>query len=399
MYRYLYDSSFEWSSDESSNSSYESDEESDLNLSDFEKLDVPSTSDAAEAIPGQICSLTNIKKSETAIDENKTFVKPRKKERNLGILSHIKQVRKMVFHRQSMLESSHQCTFRVIKREERMRQSPESKSSLSKDKSPSSSLIERRKKYGKYNEPQVSSSSEDRSPLSLKGSKKKNAKRPSKSKSSPSKYVSLSSSENYSTMKKTTKISSQDEISPSKCTSPSSASKERKKKYRKERSEPKPSTSKHLSSPSSPSSSSSSSFVEENFEYYSNLPVRERSRKFCAEFLQFQRLCFNNLKATENKLILSMNILDSVVKKCMKLCMKSVDFRNVSPETKEHLEYENNSLLYMIGKSASIFEELNRHVKEMTKEINQFIKETDKAFQGSAFLLENAMFTILFFLL
>ncbi|GFY44487.1 hypothetical protein TNIN_188111 [Trichonephila inaurata madagascariensis] len=432
------------SSDVTLDSSYDSDDESELYFSDFEKLVAQSTSDVAGAKPGQSSSPAKKDRSETEVGEKKASVKTRKKKRNLGIFSHIKRLRKAVFHRQPILESSSQCKFKVIKREGKIRKSTESKSPILKHNSPPSSLTEVKEKYEELHESKVSSSKEEsplditlqfhsytkRPPESLPQSskyvplsstifnsssseddskRKKLAKRPSELQPQSSKYVPLSSTtfksspEDDSKRKKSSKKPSEYKISTSECASPPNDFKDRKKKYTKRA---RPSTLKHASSPNSPcssssllstsssSSSSSSGCIEEKFEDYSKLPDSERLRKYCAEFLQFQRLRFSNLKVTESKLILNMDTTNSIINNSMKVCMKMVDFRHNPPETKECIEYENNSLLYIIGKSSSIFEELSQHVNEMTQEMIKFIKDTDDALKGSSFLLENVIKTL-----
>ncbi|GFT07984.1 hypothetical protein TNCV_3347721 [Trichonephila clavipes] len=408
----LYDSSTEMSSDVTLDSSYDSDDESELYFSDFEKLVAQSTSEEAGATPGQSSSPAKKDRSEAEVGEKKASVKTRKKKRNLGIFSHIKRLRKAVFHRQPILESSSQCKFKVIKREGKIRKSTESKSPILKNNSPPCSLTKVKEKYEELHESKVSSS-KDESPLDILQFHSY-TKTPPEPLSHLSKYVPLSStmfnsssSEDDSKRKRLAKRPSELQPQPSNLLninfpSPPSDFKNRKKKYTKRA---RPSTLKHASSPNSPSSSSSllsssssssssSSCIEKKFEDYSELPDSERLRKYCAEFLQFQRLRFSNLKVTESKLILNMDTTNTIINNSMKACMKMVDFRHNPPETKECLEYENNSLLYIIGKSSSIFEELSQHVSEMTQEMIQFIKDTDDAFKGSSFLLENVMQTL-----
>ncbi|GFY37588.1 hypothetical protein TNIN_342431 [Trichonephila inaurata madagascariensis] len=351
------------SSDVTLDSSYDSDDESELYFSDFEKLVAQSTSDVAGAKPGQSSSPAKKDRSETEVGEKKASVKTRKKKRNLGIFSHIKRLRKAVFHRQPILESSSQCKFKVIKREGKIRKSTESKSPILKHNSPPSSLTEVKEKYEELHESKVSSSKEE-SPLDITLQFHSYTKRPPESLPQSSKYVPLSSTIFNSS-------SSEDDS--------------KRKKLAKRPSELQPQSS---------NSSSSSGCIEEKFEDYSKLPDSERLRKYCAEFLQFQRLRFSNLKVTESKLILNMDTTNSIINNSMKVCMKMVDFRHNPPETKECIEYENNSLLYIIGKSSSIFEELSQHVNEMTQEMIKFIKDTDDALKGSSFLLENVIKTL-----
>ncbi|GFU09485.1 hypothetical protein NPIL_118211 [Nephila pilipes] len=429
---YFSDRIYELSPDDSFDSSYESDDESELYFDDFEETadftvcpllsdkaaEIPEQSTSAVEIPEQSTSPAKIQEQSTSpanIQEHMEMVSPsrskaaakgQKKKRNLGILSNINRVQKRVFNRLPLIETSPPDKFQFFKGKYEFKKRErgeliESQPPESKDKSPLSPLKE--KKEYRSHEPKVSPSKCISSPK-FKCIEKRYTKSSSVLIPSTSKYVpqpsSSSSSEQYSKSEKYAKPPTKRKTSTSRYISPTSALKERKKKYSKKPFEPKPSTSKYVSSSSSSSPVGSPIHshtleTEDVSDDYSKLPVRERLQKYSTKFLEFQRRQFNILKAAENELILKMRDLDSIIRDSMKICKGIVDFQHAPPETEELLNIENMNLMYYFGSSSRLFDTLNENFSVMGVEIWDYAKKTDKALLKIKNLLKGLMKAIL----